>query len=77
MPTDVPLIVALHHPPYSADDHRSGSTRMIKVLDEATAASSRRPDLVIARHVHNYQRLTRTLRARSGWTPGRSPRLQE
>jgi hypothetical protein len=67
LPTDVPLIVTLHHPPYSADDHHSGSTHMIKVLDEATAASGRRPDVVIAGHVHNYQRLTRALPDGTQW----------
>ena len=32
---DVPLFVALHHPPYSADDHHSGSKRMLEILDAA------------------------------------------
>ena len=40
---------------------------MIKVLDAAVAASGRRPDLVAAGHVHNYQRLTRTLPDGTAW----------
>ncbi|WP_296615623.1 metallophosphoesterase [Sphingomonas sp.] len=60
LPTNVPLFVALHHPPYSADDHHSGSKRMIQVLDDAAAKAGRAPDMVLAGHVHNYQRLSRT-----------------
>lgn len=58
LPTDVPLFVALHHPPYSADDHHSGSVHMKKFFDEAAAEAGRFPDMVLAGHVHNYQRLT-------------------
>jgi hypothetical protein len=61
LPKDRPLIVTLHHPLYSADDHHSGSTPMKKVLEDASAAAGRHPDLVFAGHVHNYQRLTKTL----------------
>lgn len=61
LPTDVPLIVTLHHPIYSADDHHSGSTYIKQVLESAVEASGRHPDLVFAGHVHNYQRLTKTL----------------
>lgn len=60
LPRDVPLITALHHPPYSADDHHSGSKHMIEVLDQAAKDAGRAPDMVLAGHVHNYQRLSRT-----------------
>jgi len=60
LPTDVPLFVALHHPPYSADDHHSGSKRMIDVLDAAAQQAGRSPNMILAGHVHNYQRLSRT-----------------
>ena len=60
LPTDVPLLVALHHPPYSADDHHSGSLHMKKLIDEAASEAGRFPDMVLAGHVHNYQRLTQT-----------------
>jgi hypothetical protein len=59
LPTDVPLFTALHHPPYSADDHHSGSKRMLEVLDQAAQDARRAPDMVLAGHVHNYQRLSR------------------
>ncbi len=53
------LIVALHHPPYSADAHHGGSERMGTLLDEAFAKAKRLPDMVLSGHVHNYQRFTR------------------
>ena len=61
LPTDRPLFVSLHHPIYSADDHHSGSTHMKRVLEKAVADAKRHPDMVFAGHVHNYQRLTKTL----------------
>ncbi|MGA2014967.1 MAG: metallophosphoesterase [Solirubrobacteraceae bacterium] len=60
-PSGVPLIVALHHPPYSADAFHGGSAQMGEVLDTAFETSSRTPDLVISGHVHDYQRFTRTM----------------
>jgi acid phosphatase type 7 len=59
LPKDVPLFVALHHPVYSADDHHSGSTYMKNVLEHAEAQAGRHPEIVLAGHVHDYQRLTR------------------
>lgn len=58
-PTDRPLAVALHHPPYSADTHHGGSAKMGEVLDKAFEASGRCPQIVLSGHVHNYQRFTR------------------
>ncbi len=52
------LIVALHHPPYSADAHHGASQPMRQLLTDAFAATGRTPDLVLAGHVHNYQRFT-------------------
>ena len=63
-PADRPLLVALHHPPYSADAHHGGSPRMAGLLDDAFAQARRLPDLVLAGHVHNYQRFTRTTQGR-------------
>jgi 3',5'-cyclic AMP phosphodiesterase CpdA len=60
-PTGVPLIVSLHHPPYSADAFHGGSAKMGEVLDTAFQTSGRVPDLVITGHVHDYQRFTRTM----------------
>lgn len=59
LPKNLPLLVALHHPIYSADDHHSGSTFMKDVIDQAAKDAGRYPDMILAGHVHNYQRLTR------------------
>jgi hypothetical protein len=61
LPRDVPLFVALHHPVYSADDHHSGSTFMKQALEHAFAASGRHPEMILAGHVHDYQRLTKSM----------------
>jgi Icc-related predicted phosphoesterase len=61
LPASVPIIVTLHHPPYSADDHHSGSTAMKGVIEKAAAAAGRHPDMVLAGHVHDYQRLTKAV----------------
>jgi acid phosphatase type 7 len=61
LPADIPIIVALHHPIYSADSHHSGSPTMKALLEQAASTSGRHPDLVIAGHVHDYQRLTKNM----------------
>jgi hypothetical protein len=68
-PTGVPLIVSLHHPPYSADAFHGGSEKMGTVLDTAFQGSGRVPDLVLSGHVHDYQRFTRTMPGRSTGLP--------
>jgi hypothetical protein len=60
-PTDRPLIVALHHPPYSCDTHHGGSQGMGEVLDAAFERSGRVPEMVLSGHVHDAQFFTRTL----------------
>ena len=60
LPKNKPLFVALHHPIYSADDYHSGSTPMKKLLESAFAAAGRTPEMILAGHVHDYQRLTKT-----------------
>jgi hypothetical protein len=59
-PANKALLLAMHHPVYSADDHHSGSPRMKRAYEDATARANRVPDLVLTGHVHNYQRFTRT-----------------
>ena len=59
-PTDRPVIVALHHPPFSADAHHGGSQRMGDLLD-AAFAKSRWPNMVLSGHVHNYQSFERVV----------------
>jgi predicted MPP superfamily phosphohydrolase len=56
-----PVIVGLHHPPYSIDAHHGGSTHMGDALDLAFSNSGRTPDMVLSGHVHDYQRFTRTI----------------
>lgn len=58
-PADRPLIVALHHPPYSVDAMHGGSVHMGEALDSAFRDSGRLPDLVLSGHVHDYQRFSR------------------
>lgn len=55
------LIVAVHHPVYSFDDHHSGSPTMAKELEDAINTSKRLPNMVLSAHVHNYQRIERQL----------------
>jgi hypothetical protein len=63
-PQDKALIVAMHHPIYSADVYHSGSHYMHQLLDNAIQQTNRIPDAVFAGHVHNYQRFTRSLNGR-------------
>jgi len=56
----LPVIVTLHHPPYSVDAHHGGSQKMGTALDSAFKTSGRLPQLVISGHVHDYQRFTRS-----------------
>jgi hypothetical protein len=60
-----PVLVTLHHPPYSIDQHHGGSQHMVDALDQAFAAATRIPDLVLSGHVHDYQRFTRTTGGKS------------
>lgn len=64
-PSDRALVVALHHPVYSADTYHTGSATMGELLDEAMTASRRIPDIIFSAHVHNYQRYTRSYKGRS------------
>ena len=52
------LIVAIHHPPFSGDTDHSGSTVAEKVLFDSFVATGVYPHLILAGHVHNYQRFT-------------------
>jgi acid phosphatase type 7 len=59
---DVPLIVTLHHPVYSADVFHSGSTHMKQLIEQASESAGRHPEMVVGGHVHNYQRFTKTMK---------------
>lgn len=52
------LLLALHHPIYSADNFHGGSAAMLQLLNSAFRTSGRTPDIVLTGHVHNYQRFT-------------------
>jgi hypothetical protein len=60
-PQDKALIVALHHPVYSFDKFHSGSPRMADVLQNAINDTRRVPNLVLTGHVHNYQRIEKSV----------------
>jgi hypothetical protein len=60
-PKDKALLCCLHHPVYSFDDHHSGSARMADVVQQAINDSRRVPNMVLTAHVHNYQRIERTI----------------
>jgi hypothetical protein len=55
------VVLAVHHPPLSADATHGGSTGMMKDIDKACKAAGLYPDLVLSGHAHLYQRFTRTL----------------
>jgi Icc-related predicted phosphoesterase len=60
------VILTMHHPPVSSDSFHGGSAYIFNLIDEVQAQSGRAPDLVLAGHVHNYQRFTRTLAQAGG-----------
>lgn len=57
----LPLILALHHPIYSFDVYHSGSSKMADVLENAIRDTGRVPNLVLSGHVHDYQRIEKTI----------------
>jgi hypothetical protein len=46
----------MHHPIYSFDVFHCGSSKMADVLENAIRDTGRVPNLVLAGHVHDYQR---------------------
>jgi len=61
LPKSIPLLVTLHHPIYSADEFHSGSSHMKDIMEKAAEQAGRHPDMVLAGHVHAYERFTKTL----------------
>src|SRR6516165_8326661 len=57
----LPIILAIHHPIYSAYGPHPGSTRLKSLLEESCKEAGRAPDLVLTGHVHNYQRFSAPL----------------
>jgi hypothetical protein len=55
----VVLILAMHHPVFSADRVHGSNLVLGDVLDDCFAVAGRVPDAVFSAHAHNYQRFTR------------------
>jgi len=53
------VVVAVHHPPLSADAKHAGSTGLQADLDACCQEAGLWPDLVLSGHAHLYQRFTR------------------
>jgi len=62
---DAVLLLAMHHPVYSADVEHGSNLSLGAILDDCFAASGRAPDAVLSAHAHNYQRFSRSLNGRS------------
>jgi hypothetical protein len=60
------VILALHHPPLSADAKNGGSTGPVADIDACCAAAGFWPDMVLSGHAHLYQRFTRTVAKAGG-----------
>jgi len=54
------LVMATHHPPFTAGGH-SPSTQMLADIDGACTTAKIMPDLYLSGHAHSYQRYTREL----------------
>jgi len=54
------LVVATHHPPFTAGGH-SPSTEMLTDIDSVCRQTGVMPDLFLSGHAHSYQRYTRAL----------------
>ncbi|THD48876.1 MAG: metallophosphoesterase [Bradyrhizobium sp.] len=60
-PASLPIILAVHHPIYSAYGSHPGSTRLKKFLEDSCTEAQRAPDVVLTGHVHDYQRFSAPL----------------
>ena len=57
------VIIAVHHPPFTADSTHGGSPQMLADIDSACTPASVWPHALFSGHAHNYQRYTRTVNA--------------
>jgi hypothetical protein len=60
------VLLAVHHPPLSADAKHGGSLGIQKDIDACCKAAGLWPDAVLSGHAHLYQRFTRTVAAAGG-----------
>jgi Calcineurin-like phosphoesterase len=58
------LIIATHHPPFTASPSHVPSPTMLKQIDDACDAAGIQPDLHLSGHAHLYERYTRTFRGK-------------
>jgi Calcineurin-like phosphoesterase len=58
------VIIAVHHPPVSADAKHGGSTGLTKDIDDCCKAAGLWPDMILSGHAHLYQRFTRNVNGR-------------
>ena len=56
------IVIAVHHPPLSADAKHGGSLGIIKDIDACCKAADLYPDVVLSGHAHLYQRFTRVMK---------------
>jgi Calcineurin-like phosphoesterase len=57
------LVMATHHPPFTAGGH-SPSTEMLQEIDTVCQAAGIMPDMYLSGHAHSYQRYTRDVTAK-------------
>ena len=57
------VIIAVHHPPFTADSTHGGSPQMLADIDSACTAAGVWPHALLSGHAHNYQRFTRTVQS--------------
>ena len=60
------VILAVHHPPLSADARHGGSVGIGKDIDACCKAAGLWPDAILSGHAHLYERFTRTVAAAGG-----------
>jgi hypothetical protein len=60
------VILAVHHPPLSADAKHGGSLGIQKDIDACCKAAGLWPDAILSGHAHLYERFTRTVAAAGG-----------
>jgi len=58
------LIIATHHPPFTASPDHVPSETMLTMIDKACETAGIWPDLHISGHAHLYERYTRTVKGR-------------
>jgi hypothetical protein len=55
------LIIATHHPPFTASPQHIPSPTMLQQIDAACTAAGIQPDMHLSGHAHLYERYTRTV----------------